>query len=312
LYQAWPSNNRFLCGGSLMMGGERECPVLPGFGWSWANCCAWWCILVPSSCFFIFVARHFSGGLVALPVAAALAFVSTVAFLILACCSDPGVLPRRSVILATKSEEQLIELLGYNPLGVGTPSGQLNIDRELMIPAELRQRGYAWCRTCLIVRPPRASHCAECDNCVLRFDHHCPFVNNCVGQRNYRFFMGFTTSVCCLALVVLPTFIWFVAMGRDSGFEPQSVLLYVSISTAGAVGVAALLLFVLWLYHVFLIAKGKTTKEHLRGRRVQGLGEEPTFFAPRGPPLFDKYAWVSPGELEAPQQRPATGLGGTP
>jgi hypothetical protein len=51
------------------------------------------------------------------------------------------------------------------------------------------------CPDCEIVRTDRSRHCSICNRCVERFDHHCPWINNCVGLDNHNPFMIFLISM---------------------------------------------------------------------------------------------------------------------
>jgi len=51
------------------------------------------------------------------------------------------------------------------------------------------------CASCEVVKTTRARHCRVCDKCVDRMDHHCPWINNCVGIKNHNVFMCFLVSL---------------------------------------------------------------------------------------------------------------------
>ena len=51
------------------------------------------------------------------------------------------------------------------------------------------------CPKCEILRPQESRHCFICDKCVDRFDHHCQWLNNCVGAGNHSFFYMYLISI---------------------------------------------------------------------------------------------------------------------
>ena len=55
------------------------------------------------------------------------------------------------------------------------------------------------CERCWCVKPPRAHHCSVCGRCVMKMDHHCPWMNNCIGIFNQKAFLlfNFYTIIVC-------------------------------------------------------------------------------------------------------------------
>ena len=59
------------------------------------------------------------------------------------------------------------------------------------------------CRKCDSYKPPRAHHCSICGRCVIKMDHHCPWVNNCVAIGNHKFFILFVFYVLAISVYAL-------------------------------------------------------------------------------------------------------------
>ena len=45
-----------------------------------------------------------------------------------------------------------------------------------------------YCRYCRASVQLDSKHCWDCNKCVANFDHHCPWLNTCIGTRNYAWF----------------------------------------------------------------------------------------------------------------------------
>lgn len=127
-----------------------------------------------------------------------------------------------------------------------------------------------YCKSCNIWRPPRCYHCRVCDNCVETLDHHCVWLNNCVGRRNYRYFFTFVGSATLLGLMLV-----FASLGHCLSYRAQ-----LGGSFGAAVGrcrvpfamfIYGLLItpypVCLWGYHLFLMARGETTREYLNSHK---------------------------------------------
>ena len=58
------------------------------------------------------------------------------------------------------------------------------------------------CRTCKFHKPARSKHCSVCQMCVSKYDHHCIWIRQCVGEKNYKWFVSFLGlhSIFCLYL----------------------------------------------------------------------------------------------------------------
>eukprot|EP00043_Microstomoeca_roanoka_P005959 m.59125 g.59125 ORF g.59125 m.59125 type:complete len:380 (-) comp13206_c0_seq3:1892-3031(-) len=128
-----------------------------------------------------------------------------------------------------------------------------------------------FCRVCQMYQPMRAKHCYDCRRCVRKFDHHCPFIGQCIGERNHKLFWAF---LLVHFLVVFQIFIslwsaWELPVnGIDLDWLAQYILLLIGLCTAGCAAAASTSLL---LCHSYLAMNNTTMWESLSRRRIPYL-----------------------------------------
>lgn len=105
-------------------------------------------------------------------------YVQDFTFLMMTSGTDPGIVPRNSHL--PEADEEL-NMSTPSTEWINTKTGALKLPRTKDVTVNGHTVKIKFCDTCLLYRPPRASHCSICNNCVQKFDHHCPWVGQCIG-----------------------------------------------------------------------------------------------------------------------------------
>lgn len=172
---------------------------------------------------------------------------------------DPGSVPENWKLVSEQNIEEgnSVALSDYASIENSTPT----ISTDQIERRQSQSRGY--CSKCQNGKPPRCHHCSVCQRCVLKMDHHCIWVVNCVGARNYKFFLLFVVytflTTTLDTLVLLPSFIKFFRQAMNHSLSPGNIAVLFLVFVLNLAFSLSLFCFV--IMHASLLSSNTTSVE---------------------------------------------------
>ncbi|XP_057437857.1 probable protein S-acyltransferase 4 [Lotus japonicus] len=254
LYQVWRGSNKFLCGGRLVFGPDVGSLFLTTF-----------LIAAPAIAFCVKLYLKIKNGKASdeahwypVLIVGSVLTVLDLIFLLLTSGRDPGIVPRNS---KPPELDEAFDMPTPSMEWISGTTPHLKLPRTKDVIVNGHTVKVKFCDTCLLYRPPRTSHCSICNNCVQRFDHHCPWVGQCIGIRNYRYFFMFisTSTILCIYVFV---FSW-ISLAQNKvlktiahDYVADILIIYCFIAIWFVGGLTA--------FHFYLLCTNQTTYENFR------------------------------------------------
>ncbi|KAH8521783.1 hypothetical protein Peur_040412 [Populus x canadensis] len=170
--------------------------------------------------------------------------------------TDPGGVPPNWRPSIDEESGDADPLVGLAHEGTGL---DLNLSAMLGEPANPRTRA---CQKCNWFKPPRCHHCSVCGRCILKMDHHCVWVVNCVGALNYKYFLLFLFYTFLVTTLVtsslLLQFLSFFTVDEKNGTPETLVATFVTfvLNLSFALSIMGFLIM-----HISLVLGNTTTIE---------------------------------------------------
>ena len=249
-YKKWNGDNYFIFKGHLI---EGPCSFRPTL----LTGCA---LTIPTILFLSFNSQYMKNNItIFVPIIISIIYFISMIFLLIASFIDPGIIRRFNI---NKNEIPNFPNSGRKDSKIFQLGHLIN---------------YKYCCTCGIIRPNRSTHCHDCNNCVERLDHHCPWIGNCAGKRNYKYFFIFLVLLnilCILIFIFCISHIILIVKNKQLNENENEKIKHVTAHSFCEVIISLYLIIYsiltmcficgLLYYHSKLILTNTTTKEILR------------------------------------------------